>query len=331
MVARSSKTPGKRKARPAAAVTMTGMHSLSDQRKQRMHTDRAELVERMMLAAPHDGTVQAQPGLQFSRFSSPTELHHGFYEPCLCVIAQGAKTLSLGKDRFRYDAANYMISTVGVPMVAQVVEATPGRPYLGLRLDLDPAVVSSLMVEAGNVPTRSADDTRAVNVSTLDPELLDAALRLVRLVERPDEYRMLSPLIIREIIYRLLIGAQSSRLRHLATLGGQAHRMARAVKKLRTNFDKPLRIEALAKELGMSLSGFHAHFKAVTAMSPLQYQKQLRLQEARRLMLSEALDAAEAGFRVGYDDASHFSREYKRHFGNPPLRDVEQLRRATSA
>lgn len=310
---------------------MQAMDASSEQITERMQADRMELAQRMMHATERDGTVQIRPELAFSRFSRPTELHHGFYEPCLCVIAQGAKMLALGKDEFRYDPTNYMIATVGVPMIAQVVEASAHRPYLGLRLDLDPAVVSSVMVEAGDISMRGDGKTRAVNVSTLNAELLDAILRLVRLVEQPNEYRVLSPLIIREIIYRLLIGAQSNRMRHLTTFGGQAHRMAYAVEKLRDNFDKPLRIEVLAKELNMSLSGFHAHFKAVTAMSPLQFQKQLRLQEARRLMLRENCDAAEAGFKVGYDDASHFSREYKRQFGRPPMSDVEHVRQFAEA
>jgi len=296
----------------------------------RMETDRIELADRMSRAMLRDGTVEPQPGINFSRFSQPTELHHGFYDPCLCIIAQGAKTLVLGEDAFRYDLAHYMIATVGVPMTAQVVEASARNPYLGLRLILDPAVVSSVMVEAGIVQSRGDGDVKAVDVSRLDSELLDATLRIVRLIERPGEYRMLAPLIVREIVYRLLIGAQPCRMRHLATFGGQAHRMVRAVEKLRANYDKPLSIEALAKELGMSLSGFHAHFKAVTAMSRLQYQKQIRLQEARRLMVSENLDAGEAGYRVGYDDQSHFSREYKRHFGEPPMRDVERMREAAT-
>jgi AraC-like DNA-binding protein len=153
-------------------------------------------------------------------------------------------------------------------------------------------------------------------------------VRLVRLIDKPGEYRALAPLVVREIVYRLLAGPQAGRMRHLATDGGHAHRMIRAVKKLRENFDKPLRIEWVAKELGMSVSGFHAHFKAVTNMSPLQFQKQLRLQEARRLMLGEHLDAAEAGYRVGYEDPAYFSRDYKRHFGEPPMRDVGRLRDA---
>jgi AraC-like DNA-binding protein len=290
-----------------------------------MQADREELADRITWALPRDGTAQAQPGVILSRSSKLTELVHGFYEPAFCVIAQGAKTLTLGDDTFRYDPAHYMIGTVGLPMTAQVVEASTGKPYLGFRLTLAPSVVASVMMESGVLQSRGDGGVRAVDVSTLDADLLDATLRLMRLIDRPGEYRALSPVVVREIVYRLLAGAQGSRMRHLATSGGQAHRMARAVARLRENFDKPLRIETVARELNMSVSGFHAHFKAVTAMSPLQFQKQLRLQEARRLMLSENLDAAEAGYRVGYDDASHFSREYKRHFGDPPMRDVERL------
>jgi len=194
---------------------------------------------------------------------------------------------------------------------------------------LDPAVVTSTMVEAGLVPRQSDSSVKAIAVSTLDSDLLGACLRLVRLLQSPEQYRVLAPLVIREIIYRLLTGEQGHRMRHLATIGGHAHRMVRAVKKLKEEFAKPLRVEDVAREIGMSVSGFHAHFKAVTAMSPLQFQKELRLQEARRLMLTESLDAAEAGFQVGYDDASHFSREYKRHFGDPPIRDIHHLRELT--
>jgi len=307
------------------------MNPTNDRLSIRMQADREELADRIARAMPRDGIAQPQPGVNLSRSSKLTELVHGFYEPALCVIAQGAKTLSLGEDTFRYDPAHYMISTVGLPMTAQVVEASMERPYLGFRLSLDPLVVASVMVEADVVQSRGDAGVKAVDVSLLDADLLDAILRLVRLIDRPGEYRRLAPLVIREIVYRLLTGAQGSRMRHLATSGGQARRMARAVGKLRDNFDKPLRIEAIARELGMSASGFHAHFKAVTAMSPLQFQKQLRLQEARRLMLSENLDAGEAGYRVGYDDASHFNREYKRHFGEPPIRDVERLRELATA
>lgn len=189
------------------------------------------------------------------------------------------------------------------------------------------------MLESGfaPVPRSHAVGVRAVDVSTLDADLLDATVRLVRLFDHPQEYRALAPLVVREIVYRLLTGPQAARMRHLATVGGHAHRMVRAVARLRENFDKPLRIEQMARELAMSTSGFHAHFKAVTNMSPLQFQKHLRLQEARRLMLGEHLDAAEAAYRVGYEDPAYFSRDYKRHFGQPPMRDVERLREMTIA
>jgi len=235
----------------------------------------------------------------------------------------------LGEDRFRYDPNHYLISTVGLPTISQIDVASSEQPYLGLRLILEPAVVTSTMVEAGLVYRQNDSGVKAIAVSALDPDLLNACLRLVRLLQMPEQYRVLGPLVIREIVYRLLIGEQAHRMRHLATIGGQAHRIVKAVNKLREDFAKPLRIEDVAREIGMSVSGFHAHFKAVTAMSPLQFQKRLRLQEARRLMLTESLDAAEAGFQVGYDDASHFSREYKRLFGDPPLRDIHVLRELT--
>lgn len=210
--------------------------------------------------------------------------------------------------------------------MSQVIEASPKRPYLSLRLDLDPTLVGSVLVEAGHSSPQNQAEVRAINVSALDTSLLDAVVRLARLLDTPGEAPFLAPLITREIVYRLLRGEQRDRLRHIAVLGGHTHRIARAIERLRREFDRPLRIDDIAGELGMSVSGFHHHFKAVTAMSPLQFQKRLRLQEARRLMLGEDLDAASAGYRVGYDDASYFNREYKSFFGLPPLRDVERLR-----
>jgi AraC-like DNA-binding protein len=297
-----------------------------------MEMDLEELGARIAGAIARDGWLELKPGLVISRFSSPTEPMHAVLEPWFCMIAQGAKDVWLGGEHFHYDPAHYLVSTLGVPAIGRVVEASRERPYLGLRLSLDPFVVTSVMVESGvGVDLRGeGGGVKGVGVSPLDAELLDATVRLVRLIDRPAEYRALAPLIIREIVYRLLRGPQCSRMRHLATFGGQVHRMVRAVERLRQIFDKSLRIESVVRELGMSVSGFHAHFKAVTAMSPLQFQKHLRLQEARRLMLSENLDAGEAGFRVGYEDQSQFSREYKRHFGEPPLRDVERLKLAAS-
>jgi AraC-like DNA-binding protein len=287
---------------------------------------REELAERIARAVRDDGTVEPLGWLRLRRASAPTELGYGVSESAVCVIAQGRKELRLGPERFQYDPEHYLVVTAGLPFSSQIVEASRERPYLGVVLTLDPTLVGSVMIEAGHPAPRSQTSVKAVDVSPLDAGLLDAVLRLVRLLDAPADARFLAPLVRRELVYRLLVGAQGDRLRHIAALGGHTHRIARAIDRLRTDFDQPLRIEAIAREVGMSVSGFHHHFKAVTAMSPLQFQKQLRLQEARRLMLGEALDAASAGYRVGYDDASHFSREYKRLFGAPPLRDVERLR-----
>jgi AraC-like DNA-binding protein len=303
-------------------------HPPSEREPHRAHACREELAERIARAAPEDGAVEPLPGLYLHRSSIPTEPLHGVSKPSLCVIAQGSKEVLLGDSRYRYDPAHYLLATVELPIVSHVLEASAERPYLSLRLDLDPALVSSVMVEAAHLSSENRGDVRAMDVSRLDADLLDAVVRLVRLLDAPTEVRVLRPLITREIVYRLLMGEQGNRLRHLALLGGHTDRIAEAVERLRRELNQPLRIESLARELGMSVSGFHHHFKAVTAMSPLQFQKQLRLQEARRLLLGENLDAASAGYRVGYDDASQFSREYKRLFGHPPMRDVEQLREA---
>ena len=215
---------------------------------------------------------------------------------------------------------------VPVPLIFQVEEASEERPYLGFQLDFEPALVASVIMESGIRIKKGDASTRAMNVSSVDADLLDAVVRLVRLVETPAVRKVLAPLIIREIIYRLLIGGQGARLSHILASGGDTRRISKAIGHLRKHFDEPLKMEEIARELGMSVSGFHHHFKSVTSMSPLQFQKHLRLQEARRLMLGEDMDAASAGFRVGYQDPSHFSREYKRHFGAPPQGDIASLR-----
>jgi AraC-like DNA-binding protein len=296
----------------------------------RTQASRDELVERIARAIRKDGTVEPLEGLRLRRASSPTELGHGVSYPALCVIAQGSKEILLGDNRYRYDPAHYLITTAALPITSRITEASGERPYLGLVLRLDPTLVGSVMVEAGHPAPRGHAAVKAIDVSPLDAGLLDAAVRLVRLLDSPTEAGFLAPLVMREIVYRLLKGEQGGRLRHTAVLGGHSHLIARALERLRKDFDQPLRIEDIARELGMSVSGFHHHFKAVTAMSPLQFQKQMRLQEARRLMLGEDLDAASAGYRVGYGDASHFNREYKRLFGAPPVRDMERLREAVT-
>jgi AraC-like DNA-binding protein len=292
----------------------------------RTQASKAELVERIARTIRADGRIEPLKGLYLNRASVPTECVHGVTDISFCVIAQGRKEILLGHQRYQYDPAHYLLTTVELPVVSQIIEASNDRPYLSLRLHLDPSLVSSVMVEAGHVTRKNPPDVSAINVSPLDASLLDAALRLIRLLDAPNEAQFLAPMITREIVYRLLMGAQGDRLRHIAVLSAATYDIARAIERLRKEYDQPIRIESIARELGMSVSGFHHHFKTVTAMSPLQYQKRLRLQEARRLMLGEHLDAASAAYQVGYEDASHFNREYKRLFGLPPIRDVEQLR-----
>ncbi len=294
----------------------------------RMAALRDELVKRIGRAFDADGTIEPFKGLHLNRASHSAGLVHSVTHPAFCVIAQGSKEIQIGAERYRYDPHRYLITTLGLPAMSHLVEATAEKPYLSLRLDLDTTLVASVMLEAGMpAPRDTGAPVRAINVSWLDVALMDAAVRLVRLLESsPDEARVLLPLVSREIVFRLLAGEQGARLRQIAVLGGHTERIARAIQRLRTDFDQPLRVDTLAREVGMSPSGFHEHFKSVTAMSPLQFQKHLRLQEARRLMLGEDLDASSAAFRVGYEDTSHFSREYKRQFGAPPIRDVARLR-----
>ncbi len=294
---------------------------------QREQANREELVERIARAIHEDGTVEPLKGLRLRHSSVPTETIFSVSDPAFCVIAQGSKEVYLGGHRYRYDPYHYLLATVELPIVSLIIGASKAQPYLGLVLDLDPILVGSVMIDSGYAAP-SPTNVKAMNVSPLDTSLLDAVVRLVRLIDTPTEARVLAPLVTREIVYLLLKGNQGDRLRHIAVLGGYTSSIARAVERLRKDFNQPLRIDDIARELGMSVSGFHHHFKAVTAMSPLQFQKQMRLQEARRLMLGEHLDAASAAYRVGYDDASHFNREYKRLFGLPPIRDVERLREA---
>lgn len=301
----------------------------SAERVQRTQASCNELAKQIARIVREDGVVEALPGLNLSRRATPTELGHVVWPTSFCVIAQGSKEVLLGDERYHYDPAHYLIATATLPVASRIIEASPEQPYLGLVLKLDPALVSSVMVEADSPTLHSQSSVKAINVSPLDAELLDAVVRLARLTDAPHEARFIAPLITREIIYRLLAGEQGNRLRYVTGVGGNTHRIAEAIARLHQEFDQPLRMEEMARELGMSVSSFHHHFKEVTSMSPLQFQKQLRLQEARRLMLGEQLDATSAGSRVGYDDTSHFNREYKSLFGIPPRRDIERLRAAT--
>ena len=294
---------------------------------QRVQSGREELLERMARALPEDGAFEALDGLFLARLTKPMESRLALYQPAFCLVAQGGKQVLVGEEILWYDPGHYLLFTVDLPVIFRVEEASAEKPYFGLRLDLDPALVASVMMEAG-ADTRKGDaSVKAIGVNPVEADLLDAVVRLVRLLDKPGEQRILAPLIKREIVYRLLAGGEGARLGHLLAYSrGDTRRISRAIERLREHYDEPLKIEEIARELGMSVSGFHHHFKSVTAMSPLQFQKQIRLQEARRLMLGEDLDAASAGHRVGYEDPAYFSRDYKKLFGAPPQRDIARLR-----
>jgi len=295
--------------------------------EQWVQSNREELLERMARALPEDGWTEALEDLFLARVTKPMESPLALYQPAFCFVAQGGKQVLVGEEVLRYDPGHYLLFTVDLPVIFRVEEASKEKPYFGLRLDLAPALVASVMIEAGAETRKGDASIKAIGVNPVDADLLDAVVRLVRLADKPGEQRILAPLIKREIVYRLLAGGEGARLSHLvASSRGDTRRISRAIGRVREHYNEPLKIEEIARDLGMSVSGFHHHFKSVTSMSPLQFQKQIRLQEARRLMLGEDLDAASAGHRVGYEDPAYFSRDYKKLFGAPPQRDIANLR-----
>jgi AraC-like DNA-binding protein len=252
------------------------------------------------------------------------------YEPSICVIAQGAKRVILGDDTYVYDAHHYLITSVHLPTVVQIIDASEEKPYLGLRLTLNLREISQMMVDSNLPAPRVQQSSRGMATGEVTPPLLNAFHRLVDLLSDEKDIPILAPTIQREIVYRLLVGDQGERLRQIASMGSQSQQIAGAIEWLKENFAQPLRIDNLAAKAGMSRSTFHHHFRSMTALSPLQYQKKLRLQEARQLMLTDHLDAATAAFKVGYESPSQFSREYSRQFGAPPLRDIKTLLQNTA-
>lgn len=301
---------------------------------------REQLCRQLLHLVPDEGihNPAALPELMLMRANQLNGSVCGQYEPCVAVIVQGAKRVVVGDDSWVYDSQRYLITSLDLPAVATLLEATPERPYLAVALRLDLQELANLMLSLPPPPAavppataRAADDVherRAMATGALTLPLLDAFGRLLGLLEQPEDSAVLAPLLRREIHYRLLTGETGARLRHMATAGSQGRQIAGAIARLKSGYAQALRVEELAREVRMSVSSFHHHFKALTAMSPLQYQKQLRLAEARRLMLAEHLDAATAAYRVGYESASQFSREYSRQFGAPPSRDMAALRGA---
>jgi AraC-like DNA-binding protein len=289
-----------------------------------LRTELARKIALYMASAENRATEIA--GLTLHRRTAPTAPCSATYEPGVTVIAQGRKRVDLGRNTFIYGESRYLLTSVDLPIVSQVIEASEEAPCLAMSLKLEmPAIRELLSREEIQVSEASAD-TPAMATGEATVEFLSACCRLIDLLNTPRDIPFLSGLIQREIIYRILRGPEGARLRAIATLGDQSNRTAKAIAWVRANYAKPLRIEDLAQITGMGVSTLHHHFRALTSMSPVQYQKQLRLQAARGRMLIDGLDAASAAFEVGYESACQFNREYSRFFGQPPMRDIRTLR-----
>lgn len=290
--------------------------------------DLRHLVAMLAAHAPYDGTFELRiPGVHVSKASAVQQAqYHAVQRPGLCLVAQGAKRVILGSEVYDYDAARMLVYSLDIPVSALVTQASLDEPYFGLRIDLDPARIADLAtrVYPQGLPGRSQG--RAVCVGQADHHVLNAVSRMVGLASQPDEVDLIAPLVMDELLIRLLKSPLGPRVALIGHEESRIGQVSKAVSWIRGNFDQPLDVERLATQMNMSPSSFHQHFKQVTSLSPLQYQKTLRLQEARRLMLLTQLDAGMAGRRVGYLSASQFAREYSRHFGSPPSKDIAQLR-----
>lgn len=263
------------------------------------------------------------PNLALVRSTATTDLVHAIYQPLVCLLVQGSKQVTIGSQSLTFSAGDSLLVTADLPVVSQVTRASVAAPYLSLVFELDLAIVTALMMEMGAEP---ALDAAPVRVDPTEAEVADAALRLMRLLDRPAALPVLQAQLVREMHYWLLAGKHGSAIRRLGWPEGHVQRIARAVAVLRAEFAKPVPVERLAAAAGMSLSSFHHHFRAVTSLSPLQFQKQLRLIEARRLMMSDGASASSAAFAVGYESVSQFTREYGRMFGLPPVKDIKAAR-----
>jgi AraC-like DNA-binding protein len=288
---------------------------------------RTELARRIAFSiGSAEKRITDIPGLTLTRRTRPMDPASGTYEPSIAVVAQGRKRVDLGRTTFIFDPSRFLLTSLDLPIIGQVIEASEKEPFLCLMLKLEMSVVRELLNREEIPVARAPSVSPAMATGDVTAELLSACCRLVELLEHPEDIPFLSGLIQREIIYRILQAPAGARLRAIATLGDQSQRTAKAIAWIRANYAKTLRVEELAQLAGMGVSTLHNHFRALTAMSPLQYQKQLRLQAARSRMLMDGLDAASAAFEVGYESASQFNREYSRFFGQPPMRDIRILR-----
>jgi AraC-like DNA-binding protein len=290
--------------------------------------DRVNLARLIAAYAPHDGSFELRvPGLHASRFSRiNNECVHALRLPSLCIIAQGAKSVIVGQEVYEYDASRMIVFSVALPVAAQVTQASFSVPYLSLKLDLDPHKIAELVLKVYPHGLPPAQERKAVYVTPLDANIVNAATRLMESLAQPGDAELLAPLVIDEMLIRLLRSPIGVRIAQMGFAESSVHRVAKAISWLRDNFSQPMKVEELAGLVHMSVSSFHEHFKSVTSMSPLHYQKVLRLQEARRLLLSTIMDAGAASQRVGYLSASQFSREYSRFFGSAPTKDIARLR-----
>ena len=292
---------------------------------------RAEFAGKIAsLVGNQEKLITEIPGVSLHRRTSPTPPCRATYHPGVIVVAQGSKRVNLGPTSFTYDESHFLVTAIDLPIVSWVAEASEKVPCLVLSLALDMSMVRELLAREEIHVAEAPSDSPAMSIGKTTPEFVDACCRLLDLLGSPNDIPFLSGLIQREIIYRILRGPEGARLRAVATLGDQSHRTAKAVAWITTNYAKPLHVEELAQIASMGVSTLHHHFRMLTAMSPLQYQKQLRLQSARSLMLNNGLDAASAAFEVGYESATQFSREYSRFFGQPPMRDVRLLLSASA-
>ena len=289
--------------------------------------DVVRLARLIATYAPHDGCFELRvPGAYAIRRSQTNaELVHGVHQPALCIVAQGAKSVMVGQEVYEYDESRMIAFSVDLPVAAQITRASYSEPFLGFRLNLDPHKVAELLLKVYPHGLPRVHESRAVCVGQTSARIVNAATRLVELMANPGA-ELLAPLVIDEILIRLLLSPIGARVAQIGLTESSVHGIAKAVSWLRTNFSQPIKVEDLAGLANMSVSSFHQHFKSVTSMSPLQFQKVLRLQEARHLMLSTMMDASTASWRVGYASASQFSREYSRFFGNAPTKDIARLR-----
>ena len=287
----------------------------------------ANLAAQALRHAPLDGTYATFiPGVALMRAEHASNLLPSVYEPSLCIVLQGRKRAVLGDEIYVYDALKYLVASVTLPARSHIIEASPGHPYLCLRIGMDVNIISELLLQLGPGAVPNPAGGRALFLGQITAGMLEAISRLIHLLDRPDEAAVLSPLVLKEIHYRALIGELGYRLRELCTTDSHAQRIARVIKLLKAQYAAALTVEVLAETAHMSVSSLHHRFKEVTAMSPMQYLKQLRLHEARRLMLTEGIEASAASFRVGYESPSQFSREYRRLFGDSPRREIAALR-----